>query len=69
MTPAAHVVAQAKVNLRLCVLARETTGYHSIETVFLRIDLGDDVAARITAGARSIDCAGPTVPAGGLRLR
>jgi len=32
----ARVVAQAKINLLLRVLAREITGYHSIETVFLR---------------------------------
>jgi 4-diphosphocytidyl-2-C-methyl-D-erythritol kinase len=66
VTTRARVVAQAKVNLRLRVLARETTGYHSIETVFLRIDLGDDVRLRVTAGARSIDCSGPAMPTAGL---
>jgi 4-diphosphocytidyl-2-C-methyl-D-erythritol kinase len=41
VSQSASVVAQAKVNLLLRVLAREASGYHSIETVFLRLDLGD----------------------------
>ena len=47
MTLLARVAAQAKVNLLLHVLAREASGYHSIETVFQRLDLADDVAVRI----------------------
>lgn len=66
MTATARVAAQAKVNLLLRVLAREASGYHSIETVFLRLDLADDVRVRITSGERSLDCAGPAMPAGGL---
>jgi len=65
VTPSARVTAQAKINLLLRVLARETSGYHSIETVFLRVDLGDDVRVRIVPG-RSLDCAGPAIPASGL---
>ena len=61
----AHLVAQAKVNLMLRVLAKEASGYHSIETLFLRLDLGDDVRVRIATG-RSLDCAGPGMPAGGI---
>jgi 4-diphosphocytidyl-2-C-methyl-D-erythritol kinase len=61
----ARVTAQAKVNLLLRVLARETSGYHSIETVFLRLDLGDDVRVRMTSG-RTLDCSGPSVPPSGL---
>lgn len=52
------VAAQAKVNLRLRVLARETTGFHQIETLFLRLDLADTVVVRRTSGARTIDVAG-----------
>lgn len=66
MTATARVAAQAKVNLLLRVLARETSGYHAIETVFLRIDLADQVTVRITDGARSLDCAGPTMPHDGI---
>lgn len=47
---AGRTLAQAKINLALRVLGRESDGYHSIETVFLRIDLGDDV--RVDTGAR-----------------
>jgi len=66
MTASARVLAQAKVNLVLRVLAREASGYHSIETVFLRLDLGDRVHVRTTASGRSVDCAGAAIPAGGL---
>ena len=66
MTGTARVVAQAKVNLVLRVLARETTGYHSIETVFLRLDLGDGVRVRATPSGRAVDCAGPAMPATGV---
>ena len=66
MTASARVVAQAKVNLVLRVLAREAGGYHSIETVFLRLDLGDDVHVRIAASGRDLDCSGPAMPEAGL---
>lgn len=45
----ATVRAQAKLNLLLRVLARETSGYHAIETVFHRVELGDDVAITLRA--------------------
>ena len=59
MSASARVLAQAKINLLLRVLARETTGYHSIETVFLRLDLADEVTVRECSSGRTIDCAGP----------
>jgi 4-diphosphocytidyl-2-C-methyl-D-erythritol kinase len=65
VTLAARVSAQAKINLLLRVLARESSGYHSIETIFQRIDLADDVTVRVTSG-RTLDCAGPAMPAAGL---
>lgn len=37
--PSAH----AKINLHLEVLARESTGYHQIETLFCLLELADDV--------------------------
>jgi 4-diphosphocytidyl-2-C-methyl-D-erythritol kinase len=66
MTGTARVVAQAKVNLVLRVLAREASGYHSIETVFLRLDLGDVVQVRATPSGRTVECAGPAMPAAGV---
>src|SRR3954466_10718210 len=51
-----RTLAQAKINLSLRVLAREADGFHSIETVFLRIDLGDEVRVHIRELTRSLRC-------------
>jgi 4-diphosphocytidyl-2-C-methyl-D-erythritol kinase len=59
---AARVAAQAKINLRLRILAREVSGYHQLETLFLRLALADDVHVRATDGARSLDVAGIVDP-------
>lgn len=57
MSQSATVRAQAKLNLWLRVLAREESGYHSIETLFHRIDLADDVSVTLARpGERSIQC-------------
>ncbi len=57
MSPrAARNLAQAKINLALRVLGKETDGYHTIETVFLRLELGDDIEVRVTNGKRSLKC-------------
>ena len=53
---AARMLAQAKINLALRVLGKQADGFHSIETVFLRLDLGDDIEIRTTSGARSLRC-------------
>jgi 4-diphosphocytidyl-2-C-methyl-D-erythritol kinase len=53
-----QVAAQAKINLRLRILAREASGFHQLETLFLRLDLADTVRVRRTAGSRSLDLAG-----------
>lgn len=47
------LAAPAKVNLRLCILAREESGYHALETVLCAISLEDHVVvARGDAGIR-----------------
>ena len=59
MTPTprvARVTAHAKVNLILRVLAREASGFHTLETLFARLALGDSVTVRITDAGRSVDC-------------
>ena len=68
MSQIARVAAQAKVNLLLRVLAREESGYHGIETVFLRLSLADAVVVRVGADVRgrSLDCRGDALPDGGL---
>jgi 4-diphosphocytidyl-2-C-methyl-D-erythritol kinase len=53
---AARTLAQAKINLALRVFGKQANGFHSIETVFLRLDLGDDIEIRTTSGARSLRC-------------
>jgi 4-diphosphocytidyl-2-C-methyl-D-erythritol kinase len=59
---AASVEAQAKINLRLCVLARESNGYHQLESLFCRIDLADTVRVVTTAQARELHCPGLGLP-------
>jgi 4-diphosphocytidyl-2-C-methyl-D-erythritol kinase len=59
--PRVRIAAQAKLNLHLRVLAREESGFHSIETIFHRIDLADDILVEVTSGERSIDSTGSDV--------
>jgi 4-diphosphocytidyl-2-C-methyl-D-erythritol kinase len=49
-----RVAAQAKLNLHLRVLAREDSGFHSLETIFHRIDLADDITIEVTPESRNI---------------
>jgi 4-diphosphocytidyl-2-C-methyl-D-erythritol kinase len=62
----ARVLAQAKINVFLRVLARAVDGYHSIETLFLRLDLGDAVRVQVGGAERTLRAQGPMCPAGGL---
>ena len=68
MSRTARVAAQAKINLLLRVLAREASGYHAIETVFLRLGLADEVVVRVgdDVRGRTLDCSGEALPDGGL---
>ena len=51
MTETLTAEARAKANLFLRVLARESDGYHSIETLFCRLELADTLTARRTEGS------------------
>lgn len=54
-----RVEAQAKINLRLKVLGLEESGYHSIETVFLRLALADRITVGVSEGGGiELDVAG-----------
>lgn len=57
MPDAVVLDAPAKVNLRLRILAREESGYHSLETVFCAISLADEIRVeRAAPGIRlSVD--------------
>jgi 4-diphosphocytidyl-2-C-methyl-D-erythritol kinase len=45
------LLAPAKVNLRLKVLAREESGFHALETVFCAVSLADELEVRRTGDA------------------
>lgn len=51
MTDSLTQLAHAKANLFLRVLARESDGYHGIETLFCRLELADTLTGRRTTGA------------------
>ena len=46
MTTAVRVAAHAKVNLFLRILARESSGFHQIETAFALLELADQLDVR-----------------------
>ncbi len=50
MTDRLTIRAHAKANLFLRVLARETSGFHYIETLFTLLDLYDELTVERTAG-------------------
>lgn len=50
MTGTVRVEAQAKINLHLKVLGRDDSGYHAIETVFLRLELADRITVAVREG-------------------
>jgi 4-diphosphocytidyl-2-C-methyl-D-erythritol kinase len=58
VTDDVKIAAHAKVNLRLRVLARETSGYHAIETIFLRLELADQVTIRVGGEGETLDVRG-----------
>lgn len=58
----ASVEAQAKLNLRLCVLAREAEGYHQLETLFIRIELSDTVRIATDTKTKGLLCEGLDLP-------
>ena len=53
-----QVDAPAKVNLWLRVLAREESGYHSLETLFCALDLADPVEVRRAAAGATLQVTG-----------
>lgn len=59
---AASVEAQAKLNLRLCVLAREAEGHHQLESLFIRIELADSVRVATDTTTKGLVCGGLDLP-------
>jgi 4-diphosphocytidyl-2-C-methyl-D-erythritol kinase len=59
MSEAVRVLAHAKVNLFLRILARESSGFHQIETAFALLELADElVVGRIDSGV-TLEVDGP----------
>jgi 4-diphosphocytidyl-2-C-methyl-D-erythritol kinase len=59
MTTAVRVAAHAKLNLFLRILARETSGYHQIETAFALLELADELEARRIDSGVALEVEGP----------
>jgi 4-diphosphocytidyl-2-C-methyl-D-erythritol kinase len=61
MTDAVRVQAHAKLNLFLRILARESSGFHQIETAFALLELSDELVVRRTAsgGGVTLEVDGP----------
>jgi 4-diphosphocytidyl-2-C-methyl-D-erythritol kinase len=54
-----RIAAHAKLNLFLRILARESSGWHQIETAFSLLELADDVEVRRTESGVTLDVEGP----------
>lgn len=55
--PSITIEARAKINLHLAVLAREDSGYHSVETILQKIDLSDTVTVSLlNSGPSTLAC-------------
>jgi len=57
------MLAYAKINLGLYVIARRPDGFHDIETVFCRIGIADDITLASSADIR-VTSSSPEAPAG-----
>lgn len=68
MTPppqgSVRVAAHAKVNLFLRILARETSGFHQIETAFALLELADELVVRRTDSGVTLEVDGPALDLG-----
>ena len=59
MTTAVRVAAHAKINLFLRILARESSGYHQIETAFALLELADELDVRRVDSDVALEVEGP----------
>ncbi len=59
MSDALRVLAHAKINLFLRILARESSGLHQIETAFALLELADSLDVRRTAAGVTLEVDGP----------
>lgn len=59
MSDAVRIHAHAKINFFLRILARESSGFHQIETAFALLELADELVVRRTASGITLDVDGP----------
>jgi len=59
VSDALRVLAHAKVNLFLRILARESSGFHQIETAFALLELADELVVRRTESDVTLEVEGP----------
>jgi len=59
VSDALRVLAHAKINLFLRILARESSGFHQIETAFALLELADELVVRRTAAGVTLEVDGP----------
>jgi 4-diphosphocytidyl-2-C-methyl-D-erythritol kinase len=72
MTAGVRIRAHAKLNLFLRVLARESDGFHGLETLFCLVDLADELLAQRREGSEvtiEVDGADVGPPAENLAVR
>jgi len=64
-----EVLAPAKLNLYLEVLARRPDGYHEIESLMVTVNLYDTLTVtELDSGAIVLECDDPSLPTGGENL-
>jgi len=56
-----RVVAPAKINLFLRVLAKEASGYHQLETLFSAVDFCDEIVLHRRERGVSVEVVGPSI--------
>ena len=56
-----QVFAPAKINLFLRFLAKETSGYHQLETLYSAVGFGDEIVISRTERGVSLDVVGPSL--------
>ena len=59
MSDAVRVLAHAKVNLFLRILARDSSGFHQIETAFALLEMADELVLRRTGSGVTLEVEGP----------
>ena len=66
-----RLLARAKLNLHLCILAPEASGFHQLETIFCRLDLADELEVEAGGEGVRLELQGPELgpPEQNLALR